>query len=105
MVQPRSVPALKAALQAGPVALTLEADQSVFQLYSGGILDSADCGTNLDHAVGGVGYGTDGGQDYWIVRNSWGADWGDGGYLKIAAVEGSNGICGVQMQNFLPKSD
>jgi len=99
-----SIPQLKAALAKTPVALTIEADQMVFQMYTSGVLDSKKCGTNLDHAVGGVGYGTEGGQDYWIVRNSWGATWGDAGYLKIAAVEGK-GICGVQMQNLYPATN
>lgn len=66
------------------------------------MLDSTDCGTELDHAVIAVGWGTDeDAGDYYIVRNSWGASWGDGGYIKIAAVEG-DGICGIQMQPSFP---
>jgi len=63
-------------------------------LYKSGILDSEDCGTKVDHAVNAVGYGTEGEKEFYIVRNSWGFDWGDDGYLKIAAVDGV-GICGV----------
>jgi C1A family cysteine protease len=100
----QSISQLKAALAKQPVALTIEADQLVFQMYTHGILDSASCGTQLDHAVGGVGYGTENGQDYWIVRNSWGSSWGDQGYIKIAAVPGK-GICGVQMQNLYPSTN
>lgn len=70
-------------------------------MYTGGIMDSAECGTNLDHAVAAVGYGNEDGKDYYIVRNSWGASWGDQGYIKIAAVEGK-GICGIQMQSVYP---
>jgi hypothetical protein len=72
-------------------------------MYTGGVMDSAECGTNLDHAVAAVGYGTDSesGKDYYIVRNSWGASWGDSGYIKIAAEEGK-GICGIQMQSVYP---
>jgi len=66
-------------------------------LYTGGVLNSARCGTNLDHAVGGVGYGVEDQQEYWIVRNSWGPTWGDHGYIKIAAIDNTKGICGVQM--------
>jgi len=67
-------------------------------------LDSTACGTHLDHAVAAVGYGTEGGVDYYIVRNSWTAAWGDNGYIKIAAVEGK-GICGIQQLCSFPSTD
>lgn len=95
-VASRSIPQLKAAIAKGPTSVTIEADKSVFQRYTGGVLNSTACGTNLDHAVTAVGYGTSGSQEYYIVRNSWGASWGDAGYIKIAAVEGA-GICGIQL--------
>jgi C1A family cysteine protease len=66
-----------------------------FQMYSGGILDSSKCGTSLDHAVAAVGYGTENGVEYYIVRNSWGSSWGEHGYIRIAAKAGL-GICGIQ---------
>jgi len=86
--------------------VTIEADQAVFQQYTSGVMDSLACGTQLDHAVAAVGYGTDAatGKDYYIVRNSWSASWGDAGYIKIAAVAG-RGICGIQMQNSYPTTD
>lgn len=71
----------------------------VFAAYMSGILDDPKCGTNLNHAVNSVGYGSENGKEYYIVRNSWGAAWGDSGYIKIAAVDGK-GICGIQMQSF-----
>ena len=94
-VAARSVPQLKAAIAKGPTSVTVEADRSVFQMYTSGVLNSSACGTQLDHAITAVGYGNDGTQDYYIVRNSWGAGWGDQGYIKIAAVAGT-GICGIQ---------
>jgi len=93
-----SVAQLKAALDKTVVTVTIEADQLVFQQYQSGVLDSTECGNDLDHAVAAVGYGTEDGQDYYIVRNSWGGSWGDAGYIKIAAVEGF-GICGIQMDS------
>ncbi|CDW90466.1 cathepsin l [Stylonychia lemnae] len=101
-VQPNSVAALKAAIAQGPVSVAIEADTSVFQSYGGGILNSRSCGTNLDHGVVAVGYGSQGKQDYYIVRNSWGASWGENGYVRIAATNGA-GICGIQMEPVVPK--
>ena len=102
-VPAQSVEQLKAAIDKAPVSVTIEADKTVFQQYTSGIMDSKLCGTNLDHAVAAVGYGTEGGQEYYIVRNSWGASWGDQGYIKIAAVEGA-GICGIQMESLYPST-
>jgi C1A family cysteine protease len=88
---------MKAAVQKGPVAVSIEADTSVFQSYSSGILDSTACGTYLDHAVLVTGYGVENGKEFWMVKNSWNTTWGDNGYIKLAIVDG-NGICGVQME-------
>ena len=97
-VPANSAAQLKAAIAQQPISVTVEADTAVFQQYVSGIVDSAACGTQLDHAITAVGYGTDSasGLDYYIVRNSWGAAWGDQGYIKIAAVENTVGICGIQ---------
>ena len=74
---------LKAALLKGPVSVAIEADDYVFQGYTSGVITSG-CGDQLDHGVLAVGYGTEAGQDYFIVKNSWGSSWGDSGYVKIA---------------------
>jgi C1A family cysteine protease len=80
---------MKAGLAKSPVSVAIEADQMAFQMYTGGILTSG-CGSKLDHGVLAVGYGNDAGQDYIIVKNSWGASWGDQGYIKIAPTQ-----CGI----------
>jgi len=87
---------LKAALAKGPVSIAIEADKSVFQMYTSGILDSASCGTNLDHGVLAVGYG----EGYFLVKNSWGASWGDKGYIKIS--DSASNICGILSQPSYP---
>lgn len=91
---------LKAAVALQPVAVAIEADTRYFQFYSGGVLDSVDCGTKLDHGVLVVGYGEESGKKFWLVKNSWSTNWGENGYVKIARSDSnnSNGICGIAME-------
>mmetsp|Transcript_10890 Transcript_10890/g.39995 ORF Transcript_10890/g.39995 Transcript_10890/m.39995 type:complete len:383 (+) Transcript_10890:82-1230(+) len=74
----------------GPIAISVDAS---FAAYEEGVFDGT-CGYIIDHAVVAVGYGTENGMDYWLVRNSWGAAWGDEGYIKIIR-EGPDGECGT----------
>merc|ERR1712019_208520 len=87
---------LESAIDQQPVSIAIEADQSSFQHYTGGILTSG-CGTNLDHGVLAVGY--DSSQGYWKVKNSWGASWGDAGYVKIST---SGNTCGIHSDASYP---
>lgn len=103
-VKPNDQISLKAAVSQQPVAIAIEADTRYFQSYSSGVLTSSSCGTNLDHGVLIVGYGAENGQDYWLVKNSWGTTWGDKGYVKIARSSSTNdaGICGIAMDPSFP---
>merc|ERR1712166_1699960 len=99
-----SAESLVAAIAQGPVSVTVEADTKTFQGYTGGIMNSSACGTSLDHAITAVGYGVKDGQQYYIVRNSWGLTWGDAGYINIATQTGwfARGICGIQQTSVYP---
>jgi KDEL-tailed cysteine endopeptidase len=111
--------ALTRAVAAQPVSVAIEADLRAFQLYAGGVFDDAACGTQLNHGVLLVGYGSernDSGHDvpFWIVKNSWGAAWGDGGYIRLrrfhrgdgaggaGGAGGGEGLCGVAMAASFP---
>jgi C1A family cysteine protease len=104
-VPPQDEVSLKEAVSTGPVSVAIEADTRVFQMYSTGVLTSADCGTNLDHGVLIVGYGTEDDEKYWLVKNSWGETWGEDGYIKIGRSDDSStkGICGIAMQPSYPR--
>jgi C1A family cysteine protease len=95
--------ALMTAIAQQPVSVAVEADQSSFQLYSGGVMTKS-CGTNLDHGVLAVGYGTLNNVDYWLVKNSWGTDWGVQGYILLGRGPqyGTHGQCGILMDPSYP---
>merc|ERR1711990_1021204 len=97
----QSASQMKAALDKQPVSVAIEADKSVFQGYHSGVITSSSCGTQLDHGVLAVGYGTLGGEDYFLVKNSWGSSWGDEGYVRI----GQNNICGILQAASYPETN
>lgn len=103
-VKPNDQISLKGAVAQQPVAVAISADTKLFQSYSSGVITSSSCYTSLDHGVLVVGYGTENGQDYWLVKNSWSSTWGENGYVKIARSSSNNdpGICGIAMDPSFP---
>uniref|UniRef100_J3N797 Peptidase C1A papain C-terminal domain-containing protein n=1 Tax=Oryza brachyantha TaxID=4533 RepID=J3N797_ORYBR len=98
--------ALQKAVANQPVAVAIEASGQDFQFYSEGVF-TGECGTDLDHGVAAVGYGTTrDGTKYWIVKNSWGDEWGERGYIRMqrgaSSSSGSSGLCGIAMEASYP---
>lgn len=95
---------VQAAVAQQPVAVVIDARARSFDLYKGGIYD-APCGNASSHAVTIVGYGVDNGIAYWLVKNSWGTDWGENGYMRLirgSSASGPYGHCGIAQDVYWP---
>jgi len=84
------------------VSVAIAAD--AVQLYVSGVFDNWGCGTRLDHGVAAVGYGVDAatGTKFYKVRNSWGADWGENGYVRFERRDYGTGMCGITLNASYP---
>ncbi|XP_044461281.1 ervatamin-B-like [Mangifera indica] len=93
--------ALLQAVAKQPVSIAIDA--SGIKSYSGGIFDG-DCGTNLNHAVTIIGYGSEtDGTEFWLIKNSWGETWGEDGYIKMKRnADAAEGLCGLAMDASYP---
>lgn len=85
----------------GPAAVAIDASHTSFQLYSTGVYRESKCTPRLlDHAVGCVGFGTQDGTPYYIIRNSWGVSWGMDGYMLMYR---GNNHCGITSAACIPE--
>ncbi|PIA31966.1 hypothetical protein AQUCO_04700082v1 [Aquilegia coerulea] len=102
-VTANSESALLKAVANQPISVAIDASGSAFQFYSSGVF-TGDCGTDLDHGVTAVGYGTaSDGTKYWLVKNSWGAQWGEEGYIRMQRdIDAEEGLCGIAMEASYP---
>ncbi|RWR82997.1 low-temperature-induced cysteine proteinase [Cinnamomum micranthum f. kanehirae] len=95
--------ALQKAVANQPISVAIEGGGRAFQLYQSGVF-TGRCGTQLDHGVTAVGYGSENGVDYWIVKNSWGKSWGEKGYIRMERnlANTTSGKCGISMEASYP---
>ncbi|XP_034910305.1 cysteine proteinase COT44 [Populus alba] len=102
-VLPFNEKALQKAVAHQPVSVAIEASGMALQFYQSGVF-TGECGTALDHGVVVVGYGSEKGIDYWLVRNSWGKEWGEHGYIKMQrnVRDTYTGRCGIAMESSYP---
>ncbi|KAL7225668.1 hypothetical protein ACSBR1_020930 [Camellia fascicularis] len=101
-VPPSDERALLQAVANQPVSVAIEGSGPFFKGYGSGVF-AGPCGTQLDHAVTIIGYGTTtDGINYWLVKNSWGSTWGENGYMRIRRDVVAEGLCGIAMHASYP---
>ncbi|KAM9722759.1 cathepsin S, ortholog2, tandem duplicate 1 [Menidia menidia] len=84
----------------GPISVAIDATRPRFTFYRSGVYNDPSCSQSVNHAVLAVGYGTLNGQDYWLIKNSWGTTFGDQGYIRMS--RNRNDQCGIALYGCYP---
>ena len=91
---------MKAVTEIGPIVVAIDIDHESFMRYSSGIYSEDKCTEEVNHGALLVGYGTENGVDYWIIKNSFGVTWGESGYFRI--LRGLGKDCSVMLSPIYP---
>ncbi|OMO65359.1 hypothetical protein COLO4_31316 [Corchorus olitorius] len=102
-VPPNNEEALLKAVSKQPVSVAVDATSPAFRFYSRGVF-SGECGTQVNHALTIVGYGTsEDDTKFWLAKNSWGDKWGEGGYMRIKRdIDAPQGLCAIATRASYP---
>ncbi|XP_011180419.1 procathepsin L [Zeugodacus cucurbitae] len=85
----------------GPLACSINGSPISFEQYMGGIYDDNECNQEeVNHSVVVVGYGTENGRDYWIIKNSYSENWGEAGFMRL--LRNANSFCGIASECSYP---
>ncbi|NP_001080822.1 cathepsin S precursor [Xenopus laevis] len=85
----------------GPISVAIDGTRPTFFLYKSGVYSDPSCSQEVNHGVLAIGYGTLNGQDFWLLKNSWGTYYGDKGFVRIARNKGN--LCGVASYTSYPE--
>lgn len=96
---------LQKAITKNPVSVAIEADSAVFQNYVSGVIDDSSCGSSLNHGVLVIGFEQNTRIPYYIVKNSWGENWGENGFVRLAINDSYAGMCGIHLMGSYPFLD
>lgn len=103
-IQQNNCDGLLHAITMQPISIAIAAN--AISQYSSGVFNNPKCGTQINHGAVAIGYGvdTDGTTEFWLVRNSWGEDWGEQGYIRLFRDDNKKeaGMCGICMAASYP---
>lgn len=98
-IQADEMSLLHAVATIGPISVAMDATN--LQFYAGGVFrDDEFVVGRVNHGVVVVGYGIESGREYWLIKNSWGASWGESGYFKLARNRGNQ--CNIASYGMYP---